>query len=66
MLKVGSWEWDERTDQPISYSEQMAEIFGVDFEEIKQSIQLKKHLPHTASNSIKSLRCYLAKYSSES
>ena len=37
-LQIGYWEWDERTDQPISYSEQMAEIFGVDFEEIKQTL----------------------------
>jgi EAL domain-containing protein (putative c-di-GMP-specific phosphodiesterase class I)/signal transduction histidine kinase/DNA-binding response OmpR family regulator len=30
MLKMGFWEWDEKTQQPIFYSPEMAVVLGVD------------------------------------
>jgi PAS domain S-box-containing protein len=33
MLKIGIWEWDEIADKPLFYSDELAEIFGVDIDE---------------------------------
>ena len=30
MLKVGFWEWNEKTNKPISFSPEMADVLGVD------------------------------------
>ncbi|NCF37572.1 MAG: EAL domain-containing protein [Gammaproteobacteria bacterium] len=35
MLKLGIWEWNEITDKPISYSDELADVFGIDVSEFK-------------------------------
>ncbi len=35
MLDLGIWEWDEIADKPIFYSEEMADVFGLEFDELK-------------------------------
>ncbi|MGB5330453.1 MAG: EAL domain-containing protein [Gammaproteobacteria bacterium] len=30
MLNLGIWEWDELTDKPLSYSAELADVFGID------------------------------------
>ena len=37
-MQIGYWEWDDSADKPISYSEQMAEIFGVDYRGIETTL----------------------------
>ena len=37
-LHIGYWEWDELENKPVSYSEQLAEIFGLEYEGMKQTL----------------------------
>ena len=37
-LQIGYWEWNHETGKPISFSEQMAEIYGVEYERIEKSL----------------------------
>ena len=37
-LQIGYWEWDELENKPVSYSEQLAEIFGIDYDGMMQTL----------------------------
>jgi EAL domain-containing protein (putative c-di-GMP-specific phosphodiesterase class I)/signal transduction histidine kinase len=39
MLNLGIWEWDEKADEPLSYSDELADIFGVDAAGLKKLFQ---------------------------
>jgi EAL domain-containing protein (putative c-di-GMP-specific phosphodiesterase class I)/signal transduction histidine kinase/DNA-binding response OmpR family regulator/HPt (histidine-containing phosphotransfer) domain-containing protein len=41
MLKLGIWEWDEIDDKPIAYSDEMANVFGVDLSELEAIFKSK-------------------------
>jgi EAL domain-containing protein (putative c-di-GMP-specific phosphodiesterase class I)/signal transduction histidine kinase/DNA-binding response OmpR family regulator/HPt (histidine-containing phosphotransfer) domain-containing protein len=34
MLNLGIWEWDELTDKPLSYSAELADVFGIELAEL--------------------------------
>ena len=34
MLKIGIWEWDELTGKPAYYSDELADIYGIDADEL--------------------------------
>jgi EAL domain-containing protein (putative c-di-GMP-specific phosphodiesterase class I)/signal transduction histidine kinase/DNA-binding response OmpR family regulator/HPt (histidine-containing phosphotransfer) domain-containing protein len=36
MLKAGFWEWDEKTHRPISYSPEMADVLGLDQDQLEK------------------------------
>ncbi len=39
MLNLGIWEWDEKADKPLSYSDELADVFGVDTAGLKKLFQ---------------------------
>ncbi|MDJ0776680.1 MAG: EAL domain-containing protein [Gammaproteobacteria bacterium] len=39
LLRLGLWEWDERTRKPIYYSEEMASIFGIEADRADDALQ---------------------------
>ena len=39
MLKLGIWEWDEKADKALSYSDELADVFGVTAAELKKLFQ---------------------------
>ncbi len=39
LLRLGLWEWDERTRKPIYYSEEMASIFGIEASSADETFQ---------------------------
>ncbi|MDC1287616.1 EAL domain-containing protein [Gammaproteobacteria bacterium] len=39
MLKVGFWEWDEKTHKPISFSPEMSAVLGLDQTRLEQLIR---------------------------
>ena len=49
MLKLGFWEWDEKTNGPIGYSTEVANILGIDMAELVKCYdrpEAFKHLVH--------------------
>ncbi len=44
MLNLGVWEWDEIANKPLSYSNEMAEIFGIDVAEMNTQFRNHKDL----------------------
>jgi len=39
MLNLGIWEWDEKADKPLSYSDELADVFGVNAAGLKKLFQ---------------------------
>jgi PAS domain-containing protein len=42
MLKIGIWEWDETTGKPAYYSDELANIYGVDSDEFRKVFKSAK------------------------
>ena len=76
MLNLGIWEWDEKADKPLSYSDELADVFGVtaaglkklfqnrnNFERIVHPDDLEFFRSHLDSKSIlKSGKCHVFEY----
>ena len=39
MLNLGIWEWDEKTDSPLSYSDELADVYGVKPKELDRLLK---------------------------
>ncbi|MDH3389603.1 MAG: response regulator, partial [Gammaproteobacteria bacterium] len=42
MLKLGIWEWDEIGNKPISYSDEVAEVLGIEPQELRSTFRSHK------------------------
>ena len=46
MLKLGIWEWDEVANEALSYSDELAEVLGIDSGELQATFRRHEDLEH--------------------